>query len=317
VNQQAPENSPTSPNSGWRTAALLLGVTLAVLLGLLGALFISGWRFERVNHSPTSNELFAAAEKWSPPLGPGESAASRAKRLARDLASLSLASTNRPDPAKVLTEARDLANKGRYEDALQRHIWYHNHALEYDPAQGGARLSFALSDWMELARKFPKAKQALEEIRDRDTRGFAEGRGDFTLFQDVRAINGFLQAEDETVALFEKLVQRDRALASQCYWAAEDLLVQKGRYGLCLACIPDFEATFDVIKRSFAPMPGMSRTNGFELNRFVRETRSLVEILIATGHKSEAEKIRTKALAVSTDPRLDSAIRDAERKLPR
>src|SRR5260221_6412353 len=101
----------------------------------------------------------AANGTWSPKLEPGA----------------------QPDLPHIYAEAQELREHGRYEEALQRHLWLHQHGLESDPAYSGVRLSFWLSDWLELARRYPKAKQALIEIRDRDTSTLAAGRGYFGL----------------------------------------------------------------------------------------------------------------------------------------
>src|SRR6185436_13019993 len=87
-----------------------------------------------------------------------------------------------PDPGAILNEAKQLMQAEKYEEALQRHIWYHNHALEIKPSLSGVRLSFALANWVELGRRYPRAKQALVEIRDQKTRAIDEGRGYSHLF---------------------------------------------------------------------------------------------------------------------------------------
>jgi hypothetical protein len=243
----------------------------------------------------------ASAETWSPSLAPGE----------------------RPDPNRIHAEAKTLAAQGQYEEALQRHLWYHNHALEFGVGQGGVRLSFALSAWIELGRKYPKARQALVEIRDRKTRELTEGRGSFDLFQDVASINGYLQDEDATFALFKTVLEKDLGLAKQCFILAEDLLVKKGEYALCLSFIPDPGVKFGGIFRSWKSDQDIARINpklnhpdfhkGAE-DRFVTKTCQLIEILVGTGRKVEAEKIREQALTFLDDPRLKSAISDAEQK---
>jgi hypothetical protein len=53
----------------------------------------------------------------------------------------------------------------------------------------------------------------------------------------------------------------------------------------------------------------------FSDDRFVAQTRALVEILVATGHKPEAEKICAEAVAILDDRRLGTAVLDAEKKL--
>ena len=50
-------------------------------------------------------------------------------------------------------------------------------------------------------------------------------------------------------------------------------------------------------------------------NNFVGQVCKLVEILVATGHKADAEKIRDEAVTVLDDPRLQSAVSDAEQKI--
>jgi ElaB/YqjD/DUF883 family membrane-anchored ribosome-binding protein len=50
-------------------------------------------------------------------------------------------------------------------------------------------------------------------------------------------------------------------------------------------------------------------------NNYADEVRRLIEILVGTGHKEEAEKIRSQAVAVLDDPRLQSAVSDAEEKI--
>ena len=319
MNQHADQNCP--PNGGgWRTASLVLASGLVILVCIFAALFAAGWRFQRLKRS--TDQATASAENWSPPT-PGEDAASRVKRLARDLAAVSFAPTNPPDPGKVLDEARELATKAQYEEALQRHIWYHNHALEYDSGQSGVRMSFALSNWIELGRKYPKARQALVEIRDRGNRMFAEGRGDFALFQEVSSINQYLQVEDDTVVLFKSILKQDPELARQCYFAAEDLLVRKGEYQTCMTLIPDFEAKFSSIleqrertEKLYQRNPQMmANLQRFHDARFVQQVRTVIELLVAAGRKPEAEKIRDRAMAILNSAQIESAVMEAEKKL--
>jgi hypothetical protein len=117
---------------------------------------------------------------------------------------------------QIYAEAQELRAHSRYEDALQRHLWLHRHALETDPGYSAVRLSFWLSDWAELGRHYPKAKQALMEIRDHDTQELAAGRGHLDMFMDVDRIDAYLQDEAATLALFKRIEQSDPQLAKQC-----------------------------------------------------------------------------------------------------
>ena len=268
------------------------------------------------------NALYASVETWSPALAPGE----------------------KPDFANILSETRGFMEQGNYEEALQRFIWYHNHS-KFDPAQAGVRNSFALSDWVELGRRYPKAMQALLEIRDADTREFSVGRGYFDLFMEVSSINRELQDPDETLALFQQVEAGDKKLAQQCFGLVEGLLVQHGEYEKCLGYLGDPQAAFERIRQSWQQMKTfeeqsaarqeqmkqfqeMAKTNPlyahipmlpgppkFADDNFVAQTRQLIEILVATDHNADAEKIRDEAVGILDDPRLKSAVSDAEQKI--
>jgi hypothetical protein len=264
-------------------------------------------------------------EHWSPKLQPG----------------------TKPDLHAILSAAKDFTAENRYEESLQHHLWYHNHALEYEPeAQRGVRLSFALSDWAKLGRKYPKALEALVEIRDRDLHEFAQGRGSVALFKDIAAINEQWGHDSTTCRLFKYLKDQQPELATRCYPSAEDALVKKGDYALCLAYIGDGQARFKVHRQNWEKMAkweqhigqmmqqGQKRMDEYRAqkgqtrpvgpsfmpppaadNILVGDARQLIEILVGTGHKADAENICTQALALVDDPRLKSAISDAEKKM--
>ena len=326
------------PDHFWRwffavVIACLVFIPVAIaILGLLAAIaipnFVRARQHAQALHeqNATNSPAKASAETWSPTLAPGE----------------------KPDLQKILGEAKTLMEQGRYEDALQRHLWYFNHALEYDQGQTGVRLSFALSQWVELGRRYPKAKEALIEIRNRDARMLVEGKGYANLFTDVQAINRELQDENVTYELFKTIREKDPQLAGQCYFWVESLLVAKGEYQWCYDHMGDPQFRFDSIRRSFdmeranhlrmaatqqktrqmiaemnqkngwTNVPSFSPPDTSEMmkksanDRFVNQTRQLIEILVATGHQADAEKIRDQAVAVLDDARLKSAVSDAE-----
>ena len=250
--------------------------------------------------TPNASLLGASAELWAPELVPGE----------------------KPNVSEILQEAKRLTDAGRYEEALQRHIWYHNHALEIQPSQVGVRLSFALMYWGELAQRYPKAKEALNEILDRGTQAFANGEGRFALFMEVNAINRQLGRQKETLSLFESIQAQDPRLARQCYGVVEDLLVEKGDYGLCESFIPDFQKRFETIRAGWQrplsdrnPEANRASLREHAQRTFIKDTRKLVEILVGVSRNTEAEAIRDQAVALLDVPELRSAMTDAEQKV--
>ncbi len=169
------------------------------------------------------------------------------------------------------------------------------------------------------------------------------------MFQEVDAINRELQDDEATYALFKTVYATDKRLARQCYFIVEARLTEKGEYQLCLSCIGDPQARFNLIRQGFeadqanvkrlaeqrqelarqttesGPKDGspkawfppdtseMLKKNADD--RFVRSVGQLVEILVGTGHRSEAEEIRDQAASILDDPRVKSAVDDAEKKV--
>lgn len=287
-------------------------------------------RYKQVQNQTTLPEKIESVttETWSPMFAPGE----------------------KPDLQKVLDEAKELMSRGRYDEALQRHLWHFNHASEYgDSYQNIVRMTTGVPQWEALGRRYPKAKQALLEIRDQKTRELAEGRGYCEMLQDVQAINHELQNDDATYALFQVVREKDPKVVEQCYYHLEDLLVAKGEYQWCLDRIGDPQGRFNLIRHtleldrenqkrtaelrerttqqmaelnqkrgwtnSYTPPDSSEMMRRSSSDRFVGKTRQLIEILVGAGHPDEAEKIRDLAVAVLDDARLKSAIRDAEVKV--
>ena len=110
-------------------------------------------------------------------------------------------------------------------------------------------------------------------------------------------------------------------------------LVKHGDYALCLEYLGDSEAAFRPYPPAVADAKTAGTTHGkrtqskrqsppaeFHLpsppkvadRQFVDETCQLILILVKTEHKTDAEHIRDQALGLVDDPRLKSAVSDAE-----
>jgi hypothetical protein len=249
------------------------------------------------------------------------------------------------DPQSTGMAVHQLIAQGQYADALQRCQSLH------DQAKTPGALMPVLFDWVELGRRYPQARAALLQIRDHEAREFAEGRGFADLFSEVSAINGALQQDDATYALFKSIRAKDPALARQCYFFVESLLVANGEYQWCYDHMGEAQARFDLIHQSLTSqrdvqkrmsesqqrtqqsIADMNRKNGWTNHpayaphdisamikkagedSFIGQTRQLIEILVATGHQADAENIRDQALALLDDPRLHSAVTDAAAKV--
>jgi tetratricopeptide (TPR) repeat protein len=225
------------------------------------------------------------------------------------------------DMQKYLSDTKDLAEAGKYKEALERHIWFHDHALEHEPAMYGVRLSFALSSWMEMGEKYPQAIEALVEIRDRKMKLLLEGKDSHELFHDVASINEALGEPEKTVSLFEQ-VDEKQPKAAKGYWnVAKDAVIDAKRYDLARKYIGNPVREFIRVKAMYDhntslyddPRIGGDRFKAYNENNLVEESLRLIEVSNALGNKKASLEIQAKALAVVEDTRLRDAI-PAEQK---
>ena len=142
------------------------------------------------------------------------------------------------DMQAYLATTQQLVRQRHYQEALDRFLWFDEHALEHDPGMSGVRLSFALSYWKDLGDVYPPAKQAMVDMRDRKTRQFGEGRGNAALFSDVAALNRTLNENAKTVRLFREIGKTNAALAAQCWWFARDAVFLEKQYDIAKKYIP-------------------------------------------------------------------------------
>src|SRR6185436_13647542 len=108
---------------------------------------------------------------------------------------------------------------------------------------------------------YPKAKEALIEVRDRGVNAFAQRRGYPSLFQEISSINDYLPDRDATITLFKKTDAINPLLARQCYPAAEKVLVAAGEYELCLKYFGDYKTAFATTQQ--LRKMGQQTTRGF------------------------------------------------------
>lgn len=220
------------------------------------------------------------------------------------------------DVQKYLSDTGDLVRTGKHEEALKRHIWFHDHALEHEPAMYGVRLSFALSSWKELGEKYPPAMKALVEVRDRKMKSLLEGRESHELFHDVASINSVLGEPEKTVSLFEQIDEK-QPKAAKGYWnVAKDAVIDSKRYDLAKKYIGNPAREFIQLKAMYDyntslyddPRIGGNQFKVYNENNLVEESLRLIEVSRALGNRKDALDIQAKALAVVEDARLRNAI---------
>ena len=220
-----------------------------------------------------------------------------------------------PDPQQILHDAQDDFKGQRYDDALEKHIWFHDHALEYSPSMYGVRLSFALSYWKQLGDVYPPALQTMIKIRDNKADLLAQGKGNRNLFHDVMALNRTLGSDSLTVALFRSLDHEHQELAGQSWSIAKNAIIEAKAYDLVRKYMDSLEDEFGDVKEVYDRNVAMYGGEGFgedfkayNENHFVEKTIILIDLAIALDEMKEAKAIQTDALAILNDPRLNDVI---------
>lgn len=226
------------------------------------------------------------------------------------------------DPEKVLARARHHRLSGQYEKALKDHLWFHDHALTHKPALYGVRLSFALQEWIALGEKYPKARQALIEIRDRKTDRMKKGNGSPELFQDIQSMNRYLYEPQKTVDLIKDLAVSDFEMAKRCYDFAKNDLIAAGDFELCnrLMEVPMFivrdmrtllRRNIDIYKTTdWADETHLDWT----IRHFLEESESVLIILTKNHRFVEAERFLTEAGKEMDIARIQAGLSDLRKK---
>lgn len=223
------------------------------------------------------------------------------------------------DPQERLRRARTAADEGRHEEALRDYIWFHHHALEYDRSLRGVRLSFALAYWIDLARVYPEALRALEEIRDSKTARLLQGDGDHATFHDVARINEHLECERLTSELFAQIASTFPQVAQECASHALAALVMTGDYQLARRYVPtpaetlrQFSGTLNEDVEDLAKLPPSPapRLEAY-VHIYAERVSLLLAILRGVGEIEQAERIEASALELVRSPSVREAVRAA------
>jgi hypothetical protein len=167
---------------------------------------------------------------------------------------------NETEPTKVLRDPRQLVKSEQYAAALEKYIWFHNHALDFDRALAGVRLSYAIDEWVDLGEVYPPARSALESVRDAKAELLTQGAYDVNLFHDVASINRAFGQVDRTSDLFKSIANVDRGVATKCFHIALESLVRMKEFDLAQSFIsnPRKEIDHFAMPLRFVPQQAQS-----------------------------------------------------------
>ena len=205
------------------------------------------------------------------------------------------------DPEKVFDAALQDHRDGNFGEALRKHIWFHQYAVEYQSSLHGVRLSYALSDWRCLASKYPEALVALTYFSDKAEEKIKEGVDVYSAFNDFESINGELADEERTVSLFMWLDSNSPELAKRVSGLAQPALIDAGKFSLIgkyLDVEKEVKMQFmqlDMVSRFDIPGEAAGEMKAFAYESFADAMQTLVAILAKNGKHKEMEWVSEKA----------------------
>lgn len=224
-------------------------------------------------------------------------------------------SVHADDMQKYLNDTQALVREGKHQEALDRFLWFHDHALEHQPSMYGVRLSFALSYWKQLGEVYPPALAAMKKTRDDKTGQLVQGKGTAHLFHDVMALNRTLDEDTKTVALFRTLDKDQADMAKQCWNMAKEAVIEAKAYDIVRKYIGNPVREWDKAKEMYDTNRSMyggknfgAHFKGYNENHFVEESVRLIDVALALDDAKAAKEIQEKALAIIDDYRLRDAL---------
>jgi hypothetical protein len=222
------------------------------------------------------------------------------------LALLTGADEPKIDLHQYLNETRHLVRVAKYDEALKRCLWFHEHAVEQDPAMVGVRGSFALAVWNDLAKKYSPARTALVETRDRSIEKLLTGKGESIDFLDVRAINDLLNESAKTTELFEQLDQKQPKLAKSMVNVAKNDLFAAKRFDLLKKYLYPIDEAFKEVHKQYDDLyqagskdwqQGAS-IRALAKDEFERDCLQLIKLAIESNDLPGAIEVQKNALRV-------------------
>ncbi len=226
---------------------------------------------------------------------------------------------SRPDAQQILNEAVSDAAAKRYDDALAKHVWFHQEALKHQPSLYGVRLSFALLYWTRLGAVYPPALEKLKSVRDEAAKDVREGTGTHGIFHDFVSINAALKEDGRTKDLFVWLHTNKPDFAKEVYALAQPSLIKAKQYELCGAYI-DVDNQFQRMLDDYRLNKKLAKDRKFGKSvlefgekSFSNHASTLTALLVLNARKADAERIAAAAQKEWDDPQFKAELEKALR----
>jgi rubrerythrin len=224
-----------------------------------------------------------------------------------------------PSPTAILREAHADARARRFEDALAKHLWYHENAEKFDAGQTGVRRSFALGSWYDLGADYAPALAKFEEVREAARKAaLAEKHPKhvWNAFADYASMSKQLGEEEKIAELFLELRDKNEKHAQKVYRLAERSLLDAERFDVCgefLDAEREMELAITGYKHNMklADERFGERHRKFGERSFREGAATIVFILVKNDRADDAKELAQQARDAWDDEKLNEALDQA------
>lgn len=220
-----------------------------------------------------------------------------------------------PDPEKILREAGKDVRANNYKIALDKHVWFHNNALKFRQSLYGVRLSFALSDWLDLANKYEPAMMALKNTRDLACENAKKNISIYANYHDCASINRKLNENHISVDIFKWLDKHHSVWAKGVYNLAQKYLILSKEYSLCGKYLKP-RAAYDKNVRDYHrsidsfnsgtfkefDAKSLTRFRNYAHDSFLKRSAIIIALLVHNDKEKEAKIYYEEAITESFPP---------------
>lgn len=228
----------------------------------------------------------------------------------------------KPDPTAVLNEARADARARRYEDALAKHVWYHENAEKIDEKHSSVRRTSALSSWYDLGADYPPALAKFEEVRASARQGVLDAKHPKHArnhFADYAAMNRELGEDPQTAELFLELRDKKSKYTKKLYRTAERALLAADRFDVCSEFLDaeyEMELKINGYKLNMKLADERDERFGERLRKFGERSfrngaATIVVILVKNDRADEAKRLAQQARDAWDDEELNKTLDEA------
>ncbi|RXJ74067.1 hypothetical protein CS022_05345 [Veronia nyctiphanis] len=147
---------------------------------------------------------------------------------------------------QLLDEALEDYHMEDFASAHKKYEWYFENAEKFNPHHRGVRVSFALADWVDVAKQYRPAMTCIIDIRKEALNKFNETKS-IESFRDYSYISEYLQTGDEVLEIFFSFHSKDKELAKKLFKYAYKFLVDNKEWSICAEYMDNSSEKYDLI----------------------------------------------------------------------